>query len=198
MGINHILLGDHLRNELASSFPLLLELLTTLWGGGVHAEDEFVLLISGGERVKGLFGIVEVTTVSEPSGLGNLVVEETRGVTLAPLLKSEPVEDVWLESLTSELHGCPLTVQVMHGVFPCLSGVSIKLPAVALLSGGPVGHSEPLEDGSGVSVEADFTNALKKTIGMEVLSEDVMLNVWLLVEFIAIEILNSNTYIILN
>ena len=51
MGVNHILLGDELGNELASGLPLLLELLTTLWGGGVDAEHEFVLLISVSERV---------------------------------------------------------------------------------------------------------------------------------------------------
>ena len=198
MGVNHILLRDELRYELASGFPLLLELLTTLWGSGVDAEDEFVLLISVSERVKGLIGVVEVTTVSEPSGLGDLVVEEARGVTLTPLLKSEPVQDVRLESLTGELHGSPLTVQVVHGIFPSLSGVSIELPTVALLSGGPVGDLEALEEGTGVSVEADVTDALKEGIGVEVLSEDVVLNIRLLVEFIAIEILNSNTYIILN
>jgi hypothetical protein len=198
MRINHILLGDELGNKLASGFPFLLELLTTLWGGGVNAEDEFVLLISVSERVQGLLGVVEMTTVSEPSGLGDLVVEEARGVTLSPLLKSEPVQDVGLESLTGELHGGPLTVQVVHGIFPSLSGVSIELPAVAFLSGGPVGNLEALKEGTRVSVEADLTDALKKTIGMEVLSEDVVLNVGLLVEFIAIEILNSNTYIILN
>jgi hypothetical protein len=70
MGVNHILFGDELRNELASGFPLLLELLTTLWGGSVNAEDEFVLLISFSERVKSLLRIVEVTTVSEPSDFG--------------------------------------------------------------------------------------------------------------------------------
>ena len=198
MRIDHILLGDKLGNELASGFPLLLELLTTLWGGGVNAEDEFVLLISVSERVQGLLGVVEVTTVSEPSGLGHLVVEEARGVTFSPLLESEPVQDVGLESLTSELHGSPLTVQVMHGIFPRLSGVSIEVPAVALFSGSPVRNLEALEEGTRVSVEADLTDALKETIGVEVLSEDVMLNVGLLVEFIAIEILNSNTYIILN
>ncbi len=69
---------------------------------------------------------------------------------------------------------------------------------MALLSGGPVGDLEALEEGTGVSVEADVTDALKQGIGVEVLSEDVVLNIRLLVEFIAIEILNSNTYIILN
>jgi hypothetical protein len=86
----------------------------------------------------------------------------------------------------------------VHSVFPSLSGVGIELPTVALLSGGPVGDLEALEEGTGLSVEADITDTLMEGAGVEVLSEDVMLNVGLLVEFIAIEVLNSNTYIILN
>lgn len=198
MGIDHILLGDQLGDELASGLPLLLELLTTLSSGGVNAEHKLVLLISLSEGVKLLLGLVKVTTVSEPSGLGDFVVEKARGVTLAPLLKSEPVEDVGLQSLTSELHGGPLTVHVVHGVVPSLSGVGIEFPTVSLLSGCPVGDLETLEHGSGSSVECDFSHSLEEGIGVEVLSENVMLNVGLLVEFIAIEILNSNTYIILN
>jgi hypothetical protein len=49
MGVNHILLGDQLGDKLASGFPLFLELLTTLWGGSVNAENESVLLISVSE-----------------------------------------------------------------------------------------------------------------------------------------------------
>lgn len=67
-----------------------------------------------------------------------------------------------------------------------------------LLSGGPVGNLESLEEGTRVSVEADVTDTLKEGVRVEVLSENVMLNVGLLVEFIAIEVLDSNTYIILN
>lgn len=67
-----------------------------------------------------------------------------------------------------------------------------------LLGGGPVGDLEALEEGSWSSVEVDITDTLEEGVRVEVLSEDVMLNVWLLVEFIAIEVLNSNTYIILN
>lgn len=67
-----------------------------------------------------------------------------------------------------------------------------------LLGGGPVGDSEALEEGTRASVEVDFTYTLEEGIGVEVLSEYVMLNVGLLVEFIAIEVLDSNTYIILN
>ncbi len=69
---------------------------------------------------------------------------------------------------------------------------------MSLLSGGPVGDLEALEEGARASVEIDLTDALKEGLRVEVLSENVMLNVGLLVEFIAIEVLDSNTYIILN
>ena len=67
-----------------------------------------------------------------------------------------------------------------------------------LLSGGPVGDLKTFEHGSGSSVECNFPNSLEEGFRVEVLSKNMMLNVRLLVEFIAIEILNSNTYIILN
>jgi len=86
----------------------------------------------------------------------------------------------------------------VHGVVPSLSGVGIEFPSVLLLSGGPVGDLETLEEGSGSSVELNFSYSLEEGLRVEVLSKNVMLNVRLLVEFIAIEILNSNTYIILN
>ncbi len=69
---------------------------------------------------------------------------------------------------------------------------------MVLLSVGPVGNLEALEEGTGASVEVDLTDTLEEGIGVEVLSVNVMLNVGLLVEFIAIEVLDSNTYIILN
>jgi hypothetical protein len=86
----------------------------------------------------------------------------------------------------------------MHGILPSLSRVSIELPSVALLSGSPVRYLEALEEGAWVSVETYITNSLQEGVGVEVLSKNVMLNIGLLVEFIAIEVLNSNTYIILN
>ena len=67
-----------------------------------------------------------------------------------------------------------------------------------LLSGGPVGDLEALEEGPWASVEVDFTDALEEGLRVEILGVDVVLDVGLLVEFIAIEVLNSNTYIILN
>ncbi len=86
----------------------------------------------------------------------------------------------------------------MHGVVPSLSGVGIELPSVILLSGSPVGNLETLEESSGSSVELNLSNSFEEGLRVEVLSINMMLNVRLLVEFIAIEILNSNTYIILN
>jgi hypothetical protein len=69
---------------------------------------------------------------------------------------------------------------------------------VGLLSCGPVGDLETLEEGTGSPIEGYFSHSLEEGLRVEVLSKNVMLNVRLLVEFIAIEILNSNTYIILN
>ncbi len=86
----------------------------------------------------------------------------------------------------------------MHGVLPSLTRVGVELPAVSLLGGGPVGDLETLEEGSGLSVEGHIADTLEEGLGVEVLSVDVVLDVGLLVEFIAIEVLNSNTYIILN
>ena len=196
--VDHVFLGDQLGYKLASGLPLLLELLTALWGGGVNAEHESVLQISVGEGVKLLLGVIKMTTISEPSWLGDFVIEETRAVTFAPLLKSEPVENVWLQSLTSELHWSPLTVQIVHSILPRLARISIKLPTVGLFGCGPVGDLESLEKSTRATIELDLTNTLKHCRWMEVLSIDVMHDVGLLVEFIAIEVLNSNTYIILN
>lgn len=80
-----------------------------------------MLLVGVGEGEEGLLGIVEVTTVSEPGRLGDLVIEQARAVTFTPLLKSEPVENVGLKAFTSELHGRPFRVEVVHGVLPGLS-----------------------------------------------------------------------------
>jgi hypothetical protein len=69
---------------------------------------------------------------------------------------------------------------------------------VSLLSGGPVGDLEALEESSGSSIEGDVSDSFEEGVGVEVLGVDVELNVGLLVELIAIEVLNSNAYIILN
>ena len=89
-------------------------------------------------------------------------------------------------------------MEVSHGVVPGLSGVSIKLPSVSLLCGGPVWNSETLVECSWPSVETGVSYSLKKILWMEVLSPNMVHDIWLLVEFLTVEVLNSDSYIILN
>lgn len=89
-------------------------------------------------------------------------------------------------------------MEVSHGVVPGLSGVSINLPSVSLLGGGPVWDSETLVECSWLSVETGVSYSLKKIFWVEVLSPDVVHDVWLLVEFLTVEVLDSDSYIILN
>jgi hypothetical protein len=77
MGVDQVVLGHEFGDHLAHDVPLLLEFSPALFSGGVETEDELLVLISMGERVEGLLGVVEVTTVSEPGGVGHFVVEES-------------------------------------------------------------------------------------------------------------------------
>ena len=125
-----------------------------------------------------------LTTMAAPGWLRNLIVEETRGGTLSELLKSEPLENVWLLTVTSKLHGGNLSVHIMHHVLPGLLGVEVKFPAaVSILSPSPVWHGETLVDGPGSSVEGDITDALEEGVGVEILGVHVHKHVGLLVEF---------------
>ena len=133
--------------------------------------------------------------VSQPVWLSDLIVEKSGGSTFTPLLKSEPLDNVWLLSLSEELHWGPLGRKIGEGVLPSLSGVGIDLPSISLFSGGPVWDSETLEESSWSSVETDISDSLEEGLRMEVLSIDVMHDIWLLVELVAVEVLNSNTYI---
>jgi hypothetical protein len=71
-------------------------------------------------------------------------------------------------------------------------------PTVSLLSGGPIRNLETLEESSWSSVEVHISHSLQKSLRVEILSVNVVMNVWLFVEFVIIEVINSNTYIILN
>jgi len=71
--------------------------------------------------------------------------------------------------------------------------VEVHFPPVLFFRGGPVGNLEAFEDGTGLSVETDVTDALEQSIRVEVLGVDVVHNVGLLVEFVAIDILDTNT-----
>ena len=75
-------------------------------------------------------------------------------------------------------------MEISHGVIPGLSGVGIDLPAVSLLSGGPVWDSVSFENGSWLSVESNFSDSLKQGVGVEVLSINVVHEVWLFVELV--------------
>ena len=108
------------------------------------------------------------------------------------------MEDVRLLSLSDELHGCPFGVQIVHGIIPGLSRVSINLPAVHLSGGCPVRDLESLEESSGSSVEGNVSDSFEDGCGMEVLDVDVVHNVWLLVELLHIEVFDSDSYIIIN
>ena len=96
-----------------------------------------------------------------------------------------------------ELLGGPLSLKIVHGVVPGGSGVGINIPAVLVLVLSPIGDFETLEDGSGATVEGDVTDALKKSLRMEILSVDVMHHIRLLVELIAVNILDTESYIII-
>jgi hypothetical protein len=76
--------------------------------------------------------------------------------------------------------------------------VVIDLPSVHSISGSPVWDFETLEDSSWSSVETNISNSFQKGGWMEVLSINVMLVVWLLVELLEVEVLDSNSYIIIN
>lgn len=134
-----------------------------------------------------------MTLVSVPPWLWNLVEEESGRHTLSVLLKSEPLEWVWLLSLTEEWHWGRLRVELMHSLIPSLSGVVINLPSDGSFSSSPVWDSETLEDSSWSSVEGNISNSFQKGRWVEVLSIQVMHVVWLLVELLDIEVLDSNS-----
>jgi hypothetical protein len=71
------------------------------------------------------------------------------------------------------------------------------LPSVSVFRGSPVWHLESLEQSSWSSVERNISNSLEEGLWMEILSENMVHNIWLLVEFLAIEVLDSNSYIII-
>ena len=181
----------HFWSEFTHDLKLALVLLSALWCGGVDSEVQLLVLVGVGERIEKPVSLTvvvlvlqHVTTMAAPGWLRNLIVEETRGGTLSELLKSEPLENVWLLTVTSELHGGNLSVHIMHHVLPGLLGVEVKFPAaVSVLSPSPVWHGETLVDGPGSSVEGDITDALEEGVGVEILGVHVHKHVGLLVEF---------------
>jgi hypothetical protein len=205
VGENKILLLDHFRSELAKVLPLFLESSAALFSSGVNAKVNVTILVCVSERVQTtvlltLIILVQkvVTAIAPPGGksvkLRYLVVEETGAKAAAPLLETEPLEHVGLLTLTRELGWGPLSLHIVHGVVPSLTGVVVNFPAVLFLGGGPVRNLEALEDGTGLSVETDVTHTLEEGFGVEVLSVDVVHDVGLLVEFVIVDILDAHAY----
>lgn len=196
----HVLGSEHLWAHLGDGVVLSLESLSALLGGGVDSEVNWKLLIGVSERVEVVLLDLwlKVALESVPPWLWHFVVEQSGGVTLSVLLESEPLEWVWLVSLTEEWSWGGLGVELVHGLVPCLSGVIVDLPSASLVGGGPVGNLESLEDGSWSSVEGHVSDSLEEGGWVEVLSVDVVHVVWLLVELLQVEVLDPNSYIIIN
>jgi hypothetical protein len=194
-----VLWSEHLWAHLGDGIELSLESLSALLGGGVNSEVHWDLLVSVGERVKSvLLDLwVEVALESVPPWLWDLIEEKSGRVALSVLLKSEPLEWVWLVSLTEEWSWGGLGVELVHGLIPSLSGVVIDLPSIHLLGGGPVWNFESLEDSSWSSVEGDVSYSLEEGGWVEVLTVDVVHVVRLLVELLHVEVLDPNSYIII-
>lgn len=83
-------------------------------------------------------------------------------------------------------------MEISQSVVPSLSRVGIHLPAMSFLSSGPVWNSESLENSSWLSVEGHFSYSFLEGRWVEVLSINVVHEVGLLVEFVHVEVLDSN------
>lgn len=190
---HEIFLLDNLRGEHVDLLPLSLEFSSALFSGGVNTEDDVLGLVGIVERVKLLLHVVNMTIVSKPVDLGLLVEEKSGAQTLSKVLQSEPFDGISLNTLTDELHGGGLSMEIVEGVLPCLSGVSINLPAASLLGGSPLRDFETLEESSGSSVELDLSNTFSQSIRVEILSINMVHVIGLLMELIHVEILDSDT-----
>lgn len=153
MRIQEIFLGDNLRGHHMDLIPLCLKFGTTLFSGGIDTEDNILSLICIVERVELLFHTVDITLVSKPVNLRGLVEEESRTQSLTKVLKSKRFKEIGLNTLTRELHRSRFSMEIMEGIFPCLSRVSINLPSVLFLRSGPLRDFEALENTSFASVE---------------------------------------------
>ena len=192
--VQEVFLLDDLGGESVEVLPESLVLGAALLSGGIDAEDDVGVLVGMGEAIELAVNIIDVTLMADPVEGGLLVEEQTGAEALTPLLESEPLGDVSLDTLTAELVGSGLLMEVHEGVLPGSARVGINLPAVSLLGGGPVGHLETLEERAGLSVEGNISNSLEKGLRMEVLGVHVMHVVRLLVELVDVEVLDADAY----
>ena len=203
MGHDHVFSLDDLGGKVAKSLVLTLKGSSTLWGPCVHAKEDILILVGVGEGVEDAVALglsiftEEMALVALPVHLGHFVVEHAGTIASEPVLSSEPLKRVGLLTFTVERYRGPFSLKIVHGVVPGLTRVGIDVPTVHVLVLSPVGDAETLEDGPGSAIEGDITDALKQGLGVEVLGIDVMHNVGLLVELVAIDILDAQSYIII-
>jgi hypothetical protein len=198
MWVKHVFWLDQFWGHSAENIEISLELLSSFFGGGVNTKVNWLLLVTVSERVENFISVlgIKMSVMSVPPWLWDLIIEESGGVTLTELLESEPLEWVWFLSFSKEWSWSTLGVEFVHGIIPGLSGIAIEFPSDGLGSLGPVWNLVSLEDGSWSSVEGNISDSFEEGRWMEILSIYVMHVVWLLEEFLMIEILNPNTYII--
>ena len=189
---------DHLWAHVGNSVELSLESNSSLLGGSIHTEINLLHLITISEGIEQFISLagIEVTLVSVPPWLWDLIEEKSCGVSLSDLLESEPLKGVWLLSVSCKWHWSGLRVEIVHSVIPCRSGVGVDLPSTGLVGSSPVWDLEPLEDGSWSSVETDVSDSFEEVVWMEILCIQMIHVVWLLVELVNIKVLNSDSYII--
>ena len=137
-----------------------------------------------------------MTIVSMPLNIWNFIIEKSWWQSFSKLFKSEPLDNVWLLSLSEEWHWSTFIIEISHSIIPSLSWVSIYLPSMSFFSGCPVWNSESLENSSWSSVEWCISNSFQKSFWMEILCIDVEHEVWFFMEFLNIKVFDSNTFII--
>ena len=177
-----------------------LESFSALLGSGVQSEIDSLVLVSVSERIQNIVPLlhVHVALMSVPPWVWQLIVEQTRTESLSKLFSSEPVQGIWLNSRSPELHGSSLGVKVVESFVPSLSGINIEFPAVSALRGGPVWDSVALKDSSGSAIKGDVSDSLLERRGVEVLCVEMVHVVGLLVELLIIKVFDSDAYIIIN
>ena len=84
-------------------------------------------------------------------------------------------------------------MEIVEGVLPSLSGVGINLPAVLLVSSGPVRNLKALEESPVSSVEGNLSYTLRQSFRVEILSINVVHIIRLLMELVYVEVFNSDT-----
>jgi hypothetical protein len=132
--------------------------------------------------------------MSEPERLGLFVIEKSRSYSLTHLFSSKPFNRAWFNSLTEKLDWSTFSHSVLVSMIPGSSRRMVDFILSHLFSSSPVWYFETLENGSGSSVERDILDSISKSRWMEVLSINMMHMHWLLMEFLVVEVINSNTY----